>query len=115
LSTAANRGNVDLGCNQDPLGVRPSSLNGQTRGILAVHFLEKITRRNSIRRFTVVSAIPFFLLAVDFFFSPIWIDTHITKSDTGLNDLVQHNSVYLGSFRGNDVFVSLDDIRDPNT
>jgi hypothetical protein len=77
-----------------------------------VHFLEKITRRKSIRRFAVVSAIPFFLLAVAFF-SPIWIDTHIAKSDTGLNDLVQHNSVYLGSFRGNDVFVSLDDIRDP--
>ena len=78
-----------------------------------MQFLERITRRNSIGRFAIVSAIPLLLLAIDFFFSPIWIDTHIVRFDTGLNDLFQYNSVYLGIFRGNDVFVSLDDIRDP--
>jgi hypothetical protein len=85
----------------------------EKREILAVQLLEKITRRNSIGRFAIVSAIPFFLLAIDFFFSPIWIDTHVVRFDTGLNDLFQNNIVYLGIFRGNDVFVSLDDIRDP--
>lgn len=73
---------------------------------------EKITRRNSIVRLAIISAIPFLILAIDFFFSPIWIDTRIVRTDTGLNDLFQHSSVYLGMFRGNHVFVSLDDIRD---
>src|SRR6516225_5548122 len=73
----------------------------------------KITRRNSIGRFAIVSAIPFFLLAIDFFFSPIWIVTHVLRFETGLNDLFQNNIFFLGIFRGNDVFVSLDDIRDP--
>jgi hypothetical protein len=78
-----------------------------------VQFLERITRRNSIGRFAIVSIIPFFLLAIDFFFSPIWIDTRVVRSDAGLNDLFRNSSVYLGMFRGNDLFVSLDDIRDP--
>jgi hypothetical protein len=67
-----------------------------------VKFLEKITRRNSIGRLAIVSAVPFLLIATDFFFSPILIDTHIARFDTSLNDLFKYNSVYLGIFRGND-------------
>jgi hypothetical protein len=77
-----------------------------------MQLFKRITRRNSIGRFAIVSAIPFLLLAIDFCFSPIWVDTQIVRFDTGLNNLFQHSSVYLGMFRGNDVFVSLDDISD---
>jgi hypothetical protein len=79
-----------------------------------MQLLRNTTRRNSIGRLAFVCVIPFLILGIDFFFSPILVDTHIVKTDTGLNDLFLHNSVYLGMFRGNDVFVSLDgDIRDP--
>lgn len=79
-----------------------------------MQLLQKMTRRNSIGRLAIVCVISFLILAIDFFFSPIWIDTRIANIDASLNDLLRHNSVYLGMFRGNDVFVSLaDDIRDP--
>ena len=79
-----------------------------------MQILKNITRRNSIGRLAIICIIPFVILAIDFLFSPIWVDTHIVNTDANLSDLFRDNSVYLGMFRGNDVFVSLDDdIRDP--
>jgi hypothetical protein len=71
-------------------------------------------RVNSVKYLLAVILIPIGLFALDFTVSPILIDTSIETTAARLDDLFKKDVVLLGTFRGHHVFVSVDDIADPN-
>jgi hypothetical protein len=77
--------------------------------------VRKVLQRNGMFRLSIVLLIPILLLGLDFWFFPLLYSIHVPNAgeNLNLNKLLAEKKMRLGTYQAYDIYVSIDDIRDP--
>src|ERR1039458_5590530 len=91
-----------------------NQLSSNTNGVIIADGWDKMAGETARIRRWLLPLVPLLLLVVDMAVYPVFYETRDAASDVSGGLLVNNGVAYLGNYHAHRIYVSLDDISDPD-